>query len=521
MYLGRLKSFFTARSCGQCARGKRYRSEHGRARFNRGQTRTKLPDRSTAVPVPTGSGNNDLKPSVNDEPTSLESPTLGELPLGQNDSLMPMREEAFEESLDAVPERLHLRLSSPHGLREGTSVQDPEAATRTTKFPAVIVSLETNVSTSPTPSGTPDTSLNPDNNRELPWICDFIHLRQHPETVYVGKPGSILQLSDTFRHVLLRPPRFGETTFLSTLEQYYDIKGIDRFDELFEYLALASLFAVSIFVYHVAPGLCAFVASEVCVFISKYARELHIADPDQFVDCEITEMFKNLFSTAFLWLHGLGGVRICGRAFDGTNVTWSNFQHLGYLTLDHQGMLRIANDRILPLCSPTATAFSPGFSTCLSLGSQPLMAAVNPDVDADPELLLELFSTILCSQMRRALDKRYCVEPNMHGIFELVMRNTRCEQTSREIDPVVLENISVVEIRNPDWHRVRHLALKTLRGLWRGANPNDGQPSIEALLHARLLQEDEECSMARSYRALDTGEMSLVRSFLEVEQRCS
>ncbi|KAJ7640877.1 hypothetical protein DFH06DRAFT_1429911 [Mycena polygramma] len=576
-------------------------------------------------------------------------------------------------------------------------------------------------SRSPTPSGFPGTSLNPDNNRELPWIgYDFVHLRQRSETVYVDKTGSILQLSDTFRHILLRPPRFGKTTFLSTLEQYYDIKGMERFDEHFESLASD--------ITHIAPRLRAFVALQVRVFILKYARELQIADPDQFVECEIIDMFKNLFDRArafgytlfigvddydapalestfahlewpsihesfanlqviirlldtYFWeplltgmdvipklfvtgtssptflgfehlprsnlkadpnlqfccgftdqealafaaafldnppsinylrrtcgqyifssteasieqvlhpqelilriaelsrkpvipytpkafpllagifehlsnnsdVHGVvttntlidllasGSVPVDSRAFDGTNVTWSDFHDLGALTFDHQGMLRIANDTILSLVSSASTVgVPPGpwltniqihehvdtvFADRYDLQHALFYALYPYEVDADPELLLELFSTILCSQMRRAFDNRYCVEPNVHGIFELVMRNTRCAQTSREIDPVVLsppENTSVVEIRDPDRHTVRRLALKTLtlRGLWRGANPNDDQPSIEALreLHARLVQEDEECLMVRPYCALDTGDTALVQSFLEVEQ---
>lgn len=55
--------------------------------------------------------------------------------------------------------------------------------------------------------------------------------------------------------------------------------------------------------------------------------------------------------------------------------------------------------------------------------------------------------------------------------------------------------------------------------MWRTANPNDDEPSVDALrkLHAELTQEDEESFVARQYCSFDTGETVLVRSFLQLE----
>ncbi|KAJ6473565.1 hypothetical protein C8R47DRAFT_714987 [Mycena vitilis] len=603
-------------------------------------------------------------------------------------------------------------------------------------------------SLSPISFGSPDTSLDSDNNRELPWTgYNFFDLRHHPETVYVDKTGSVLQLSDTFRHILLRPPRFGKTAFLSTLEQYCDIQEAAQFDERFGSLAATTEIADAT-VHDIArphsQHLClSFAFSEIWVlseiteitlalsshvgrrlsdFLAKYAAELQLSEPQKFLksidsggeprtlswfaiifdlvkasghtlfvgvddydspilrrsfmhlqdpvvprdfarpqdieclldrcfwgplrggsdviaklfvtgtlspttlpnlvnlrmldlkddmklqpSCGFTEQEALTFAGAFLddMPDPIDLRRTCGQyifssadastepvlhpqelilriaelsqkpvmpytpksfpllaaifehlpensddfgvvttdalidllssgsvpvdtqndapgAFDGTNVTWNDIHHLGALTFDHQGTLRIANTTILSLIHEHVdTVFADRHDL-----QHVLFYALYPyEVDADPKLLLELFSMILCSQMRRAFDSRHCVEPNVHGIFELVMRNTRCAQTSREIDPVILsphDKAAVVEIRNPDRDTVQRLALKTLtlRGLWRGANPNDDQPSIGALreLHTQLLQEDEECIMARPYNALGTGETALVRTFLEVEQ---
>ncbi|KAJ7272712.1 hypothetical protein B0H12DRAFT_1091627 [Mycena haematopus] len=105
------------------------------------------------------------------------------------------------------------------------------------------------------------------------------------------------------------------------------------------------------------------------------------------------------------------------------------------------------------------------------------------------------------------------------------MRLTHSTEESRGIDPVVLtppQNIPVVTIRNiVPGYKARRLGLKTLtlRGMWRAANPNDGEPSIDALrtLHAQLREETEESLAARPYCSPETGTTALVGSFLQAE----
>jgi hypothetical protein len=90
--------------------------------------------------------------------------------------------------------------------------------------------------------------------------------------------------------------------------------------------------------------------------------------------------------------------------------------------------------------------------------------------------------------------------------------------------------VSRVRIRardpaNADKKGVGHWELRTLtlRGLWRAANPNDTEPSAEALrtLHEELAQDDEERLLARPYiewsPVRNAAETVLVRSFVEAE----
>ncbi|KAJ7272693.1 hypothetical protein B0H12DRAFT_1091573 [Mycena haematopus] len=104
------------------------------------------------------------------------------------------------------------------------------------------------------------------------------------------------------------------------------------------------------------------------------------------------------------------------------------------------------------------------------------------------------------------------------------MRRMHSMEKSRGIDPVVLsppQNIPVVTIRSIIGFPARRLGLKTLtlRGMWRAANPNDGEPSIDALrtLHAKLMEESEESLAARPYCSPHTGATALVGSFLQAE----
>jgi len=55
--------------------------------------------------------------------------------------------------------------------------------------------------------------------------------------------------------------------------------------------------------------------------------------------------------------------------------------------------------------------------------------------------------------------------------------------------------------------------------MWKAAQPNDDEPSIDALrkLHAELIEGDKESLVVRPYCALDTSATAFVGGFLQAE----
>ncbi|KAJ7226252.1 hypothetical protein B0H12DRAFT_1149262 [Mycena haematopus] len=198
-------------------------------------------------------------------------------------------------------------------------------------------------------------------------------------------------------------------------------------------------------------------------------------------------------------------------------LTWTTLRALGVLTYDSQGRLRVANDTVLNFIH---THVDPVFS----YRYDPARTHFTAFYPGDPKPLLELLSTALYSQTQCAFRSRHFIEPNVHGVFELVMRRTHCMKARRSVDPTVLsppQDVPVVEMRLPPCDEVHRLALKTLtlRGMWQAANPNGDEPSIDALrkLHGELMEEAEESLMARPYCAPETGATAPVGSFLQAE----
>ena len=72
--------------------------------------------------------------------------------------------------------------------------------------------------------------------KKLPYgISDYQRLIEN-EYYYVDKTKHIEKLENLSEPyiIFLRPRKFGKTLFTSTLENYYDIKKADKFDELFK-----------------------------------------------------------------------------------------------------------------------------------------------------------------------------------------------------------------------------------------------------------------------------------------------
>ncbi|KAJ7071938.1 hypothetical protein C8F01DRAFT_222084 [Mycena amicta] len=57
-------------------------------------------------------------------------------------------------------------------------------------------------------------------------------------SAFVDKTSFFRSLPDRFEYFLLRPPRFGKTAFISTLQAFYDINGATQFSDRFGSLAV-------------------------------------------------------------------------------------------------------------------------------------------------------------------------------------------------------------------------------------------------------------------------------------------
>ena len=71
--------------------------------------------------------------------------------------------------------------------------------------------------------------------RKLPYgISDYERLIEN-DYYYVDKTKYIEKLENLPEPYImfLRPRKFGKTLFTSTLENYYDLKKIDKFDKLY------------------------------------------------------------------------------------------------------------------------------------------------------------------------------------------------------------------------------------------------------------------------------------------------
>ncbi|KAJ7139048.1 hypothetical protein C8R44DRAFT_727160 [Mycena epipterygia] len=209
---------------------------------------------------------------------------------------------------------------------------------------------------------------------------------------------------------------------------------------------------------------------------------------------------------------------------DGTTVTWRVLYYLGAVTYDLQipSTFRIANSAILSLIHSRID----GILAARHELKDRLCRAVDWITGGDHNLFIQVLSDVLVDQTTRSMDGKH--EPDLRGVFELVMGNTCCGETTQLIGPLELfssPGVSHVRMRDPADKQVRRWDLRTLTlfGMWQGANPNEDKPSVDALqkLHKELVGDDEEGLLARPYSewspTLNAMETVLVRSFVEAE----
>ncbi|KAJ6508036.1 hypothetical protein C8R47DRAFT_1100364 [Mycena vitilis] len=149
---------------------------------------------------------------------------------------------------------------------------------------------------------------------------DFPDFCTQSEVAFVDKTHNILGLSERYRHLLLRPPRFGKTTLLTTLVQYYDIHKAEEFSDDFGSLLVATthsphshppppnrhlclVFAfpvtsvqldVARITYYVKDR----ILSDVESFLSEYAAELRVPDVQTFVQTHGDDLLKQTLDLA-------------------------------------------------------------------------------------------------------------------------------------------------------------------------------------------------------------------------------
>ncbi|KAJ7739051.1 hypothetical protein DFH07DRAFT_79810 [Mycena maculata] len=133
--------------------------------------------------------------------------------------------------------------------------------------------------------------------------------------MFVDKTRCLFELPDEFRYLLLRPPKFGKTAFLSTMTHFYDVHGAEQFTEHFGPLAVATetlhaiprhnqhlslSFALSDINVHVgakefATRLTSMFSTRLRMFLFRYATELKLSSPETYLADEDSDVFRKVF----------------------------------------------------------------------------------------------------------------------------------------------------------------------------------------------------------------------------------
>ncbi|KAJ7116806.1 hypothetical protein C8R43DRAFT_1038160 [Mycena crocata] len=203
----------------------------------------------------------------------------------------------------------------------------------------------------------------------------------------------------------------------------------------------------------------------------------------------------------------------------------SALYYLGAVTHDRllPGILRVANSVVLSLIH---SHIDPVVVRRYDLDDALCRAGDTWKIDGDPRVFNQVLTRVLRDQTQRSFGTRH--EPDLRGIFELVLRNKCYGESECLVGPIEFfssTGVSRIKMRDPANKRIQQCELRTLtlRGLWRAINANDEEPSTEVLqkLHEDLLHGDEETLLERPYTmwspTSNAMETVLVRSFLVAE----
>jgi hypothetical protein len=182
---------------------------------------------------------------------------------------------------------------------------------------------------------------------------------------WVDKSQWIPHLPDQFRYLLLRPPRFGKSAFLSILEHYYDLHLAANFTRDFGSLAVMrhpsghpvpnqhlylsfqlSRFAIISDLEDFVNFFNGHINTALECFVEKYAAELQVSDPIQFAESHESDLLASTLASAF------SPFRLIKTEFPYRH--WSQTPHIPYSSASTTTMRRV-NGASLPLLMKSPT----------------------------------------------------------------------------------------------------------------------------------------------------------------------
>ncbi|KAK7020300.1 AAA-ATPase-like domain-containing protein [Favolaschia claudopus] len=164
------------------------------------------------------------------------------------------------------------------------------------------------------------------------------------DVVFIDKKSCILELPERFRYLLLRPPQFGKSAFLSTLSEYYNIQGADEFQEHFKNLSVSTqavphrsqhlslTFALSDIdamgdIDDIGAQLDFQIINALDGFLIEYATELKLDNPDSFFRSGSGDKLTRVFDLVRASSHTLS-VGVDDYDAPITNRTFRTLSHL-------------------------------------------------------------------------------------------------------------------------------------------------------------------------------------------------